>query len=292
MKDEVQARLSAAFGERVEIESSQGAGGGCINQAQVLTLRGGRRVFLKSNPHPPAGMFSTEARGLELLGRAGEGPRVPKVIALQEGDNPKFLILEFLEAEPPCEGFYRRFGRALAALHRVQGETFGLDHDNFIGSTVQVNTPETDGLLFFRDHRLGFQQALARKNRLLPAALDHRLDTLRDRLEDFLDLSPEPPSLIHGDLWSGNHFAGTGQAPVILDPAAHFGWREADLAMTELFGRLPQDFYAAYQEAYPLPPGYEERKKIYNLYHLLNHLNLFGGSYLGSVESTVNHCIR
>lgn len=292
MKGEVQTRLSEALGERVEIESSQGAGGGCINQAQVLTLRGGGRFFLKYNPHPPEGMFATEARGLELLGRAGESPRVPRVIALQKGGNPNFLILEFLESETPRKGFYTRFGHTLATLHRTQGETFGLDHDNFIGSTVQVNTPETDGVLFFRDHRLGFQQALARKNRLLPAALDHRLDVLRDRLSNFLGPPLEPPSLIHGDLWSGNHFAGTGQEPVILDPAAHFGMREADLAMTELFGRLPQNFYDAYQEAYPLPSGYEERKKIYNLYHLLNHLNLFGGSYLGSVEGTVNHFIR
>lgn len=281
MKDEVRTLLSEALGQPVVIDSIQNTGGGCINQTQVITLGGGRRVFLKYNSHPPAGMFETEARGLKLLASAPGGPRIPGVIALQPGDPPHYLILEYLPNSAPGDGFHESFGQALAALHRVTAEKFGLDHDNFIGSTPQVNTPEADGLVFFRDHRLGYQQQLARRARLLPAVVDRALDRLRERLGGFLDLEGERPALLHGDLWSGNYFAGPGGAPVIFDPAAHFGLREADLAMTELFGRLPQTFYNAYHAAFPLKPGHRERKPLYNLYHLLNHLNLFGRSYRG-----------
>ena len=284
MKDEIRSLLEQTWGEPVAIASVQSAGGGCINQTQVLTLKGGRRVFLKYNPHPPPQMFPAEARGLEQLGRAPGGPRVPSVIALQPASPSRFLILEYLDSGPPGPGFAERFGRALAALHKVTAPCFGLDHDNFIGSTPQINTQEADGLVFFRDHRLGYQQALARSGRRLPASVDKKLDRLREQLDRFLNLREEPPALLHGDLWSGNYFPGPDGAPVIFDPAVYFGPREADLAMTELFGRLPQRFYDAYQEAWPLPPGYEDRKPLYNLYHLLNHLNLFGGSYLGSVE--------
>ena len=144
-----------------------------------------------------------------------------------------------------------------------------------------------DGLVFFREHRIRFQQELARKTRGLPKAMDNRLDLFCEKLGSLLDLNDEKPALLHGDLWSGNYFASHDQIPYIFDPAVYFGLRETDLAMTEMFGRLPQEFYSTYQEVFPTQPGYTERKDIYNLYHLLNHYNLFGGSYLEQADQTV-----
>lgn len=292
MNKALQDLLATVYAQPVEIESSRSVGGGCINQTLALSLSNGETVFLKQNDHPPDGMFEKEARGLNLMRKAQNGPRIPKVVALPEDPNPKFLVIEYIEEGAPGNGYYQRFGQALANMHRTTRDHYGLDHDNFIGSTVQKNTPATDGLVFFREHRLGFQQQLARERGLLPVNADRKIDQLLDRLDQFLDLSGEQPALVHGDLWSGNTFADTAGRPCLVDPAVHFGLRETDLAMTELFGRLPQPFYDAYREAFPQNPGYEERKPIYNLYHLLNHLNLFGGSYLGSVTTTVTQFVR
>ncbi len=292
MNQELEQVLQPVLGETVRIESSYSVGGGCINQTQVLKLTSGIRVFMKYHPDPPKDFFKIEKQGLELLASAREGPRIPKSLALQPVSNAKYLLLEYLDEESPDKDYYERFGQALANMHRSSGEFHGLDHNNFIGKTNQINTFENDGLTFFRDHRLGFQQKLARKRGLLPRSTDKKIDALCDRLEHLLDLSGEQPALLHGDLWSGNHFTGPGGQPCIFDPAAYYGLRETDLAMTELFGKMPSAFYASYEEAFPLNPGYAERKDIYNLYHLLNHLNLFGGSYLGSVESTLNHFTR
>jgi fructosamine-3-kinase len=292
MNNPVQDLLEAVYDHSVRIKSSRSIGGGCINQTLVLTLSNGETVFLKHNNHPPNGMFEKEARGLKLMSETESGPRIPKVVSLPDAPNPHFLIIEYIEEGTPDSGYYERFGQALAAMHRATQDHYGLDHDNFIGSTEQINTPETDGLVFFREHRLGFQQKLARERGLLPTAADKKIDRLRDQLDQHLDLSGEQPALVHGDLWSGNTFADGAGRPCLVDPAVHFGLRETDLAMTELFVRLPQPFYDAYREASPQNPGYEERKQIYNLYHLLNHLNLFGGSYLASVESTVNTFVR
>jgi fructosamine-3-kinase len=292
MNSPVRDLLETVYAQPVRIESSRSIGGGCINQTLALTLSNGATVFLKQNDHPPDGMFAKEARGLNLMRQAENGPRIPKVVALPEGPNPQFLIIEYIEEGSPGNGYYERFGQALASMHRTTQDHYGLDHDNFIGSTEQINTPETDALVFFREHRLGFQQKLARERGLLPVAIDKKIDRLRDQLEQRLDLTGEQPALVHGDLWSGNTFADNTGQPCLVDPAVHFGLRETDLAMTELFGRLPQTFYDAYRDAFPQNPGYEERKQLYNLYHLLNHLNLFGGSYLASVESTVNPFVQ
>jgi len=292
MNNPVRDLLETVYAQPVDIESSRSVSGGCINQTLALTLSNGETVFLKRNDHPPDGMFEKEARGLNLMRQAKNGPRIPKVVALPDDPNPHFLVIEYIEEGATDNGYYERFGQALAAMHRSTQDHYGLDHDNFIGSTEQINTPETDGLVFFREHRLGFQQKLARERGLLPVATDKKIDRLRDQLEQRLDLTGERPALVHGDLWLGNTFADNTGQPCLVDPAVHFGLRETDLAMTELFGRLPQTFYDAYRDAFPQNPGYEERKQLYNLYHLLNHLNLFGGSYLASVESTVNPFVQ
>jgi len=290
MNEEISRLLEPVFGREVKVQSSSTTSGGCINQTSVLQLTHGERVFLKYNSHPPADFFAVEAKGLRLLAQAAKGPRIPKPLALQDGAKPTFLILEYIEESSPGQDFSVRFARSLAELHQTSHDSFGLDHDNYIGSTVQKNTQETNGIDFFRDQRLRPQQELARK--ALPPSTDKNLNKLCDRLENYLDISGEKPALLHGDLWSGNYFPDTDQIPCIFDPAVYFGLREADLAMTELFGRLPQKFYDAYHEAFPLNPGYKERKDLYNLYHLLNHLNLFGGSYLASVEQVVRRYVK
>ncbi|MBT5957634.1 MAG: phosphotransferase [Nitrospina sp.] len=290
MNEEISRLLEPVFGREVKVQSSASTSGGCINQTSVLRLTNDERVFLKYNSHPPANFFNVEARGLKLLAQTAKGPRIPKPLALQDCAKPTFLILEYIEESSPGQDFSVRFARSLAELHQTSHDSFGLDHDNYIGSTVQKNTQETNGIDFFRDQRLRPQQELARKT--LPPSTDKNLSKLYDRLENYLDISGEKPALLHGDLWSGNYFPDKDQVPCIFDPAVYFGLREADLAMTELFGRLPQKFYDAYHEAFPLNPGYEERKDLYNLYHLLNHLNLFGGSYLASVEQVVRRYVK
>ena len=222
-----------------------------------------------------------------MLAKAKNGPRVPHPLGISPEPNPQFLLLEYIEPSSLKSGFPARFARALAEMHRETQGQYGLDHDNFIGSTFQKNELESDGVIFFREHRIRFQQELARKTRGLPKDVDRRLDLFCEKLETLFDFKDEKPALLHGDLWSGNYFPSHEQVPCIFDPAVYFGPREADLAMTEMFGRLPQEFYSAYHEAFPLKPGYAERKQIYNLYHLLNHYNLFGGSYLAQADQTV-----
>lgn len=292
MKETLHKLLESVYGNPVRIEHSRSTGGGSINQTQILELSNGESVFMKYHANPPEGFFAAEAKGLELLRQPDHGPRVPKPLAVEPGPDPKIILIEYVEETRPEDGFVVGFARALAHLHRTTQDHYGLDHDNYIGSTVQKNHPEADGIVFFREHRLRFQQNLARESGKLPVAVDKRLDKLCDKLQSLLDLTGETPALLHGDLWSGNFFADPGQAPCIFDPAVYYGLREADLAMTELFGRLPQSFYDAYHSAFPLNPGYATRKKLYNLYHLLNHLNLFGRSYLSQVEATVNHFVR
>ncbi|MZH02532.1 MAG: fructosamine kinase family protein [Nitrospinae bacterium] len=284
MNEEICKLLKLIFGQEVEVQSSSQTEGGCINQTHVLQLTNGERVFLKHNSNPPPDFFTTEAKGLQHLSKATRGPRIPKPLALQESQNPSFLILEYIEKSSPAPDFPVQFARSMAELHRTSHHSYGLDHDNYIGSTPQKNAPEKNGIHFFRDHRLRYQQELARKTGKLPSKTDNNLSKLCDRIENYLDISGEKPALLHGDLWSGNYFSDQDHTPCIFDPAVYYGLREADLAMTELFGRLPQKFYEAYHEAFPLNPGYEERKDLFNLYHLLNHLNLFGSSYLSSVE--------
>jgi protein-ribulosamine 3-kinase len=289
VKDEVDRLIEPLYGAK--IESSFATSGGSINQTQVLNLTNGQRVFFKQNPSPPTDFFLAETRGLKLLAQAKNGPRIPKPIAVQSGSRPTFLLLEYIESSSEDENFVEQLARSLAELHRMSQEHYGLDHDNYIGSTTQKNTLEKDGIVFFREQRIDFQRQLARRSGLLPVAIDKKIDSLCDDLGKYLNISGEKPALLHGDLWSGNYFPDSEGEPCIFDPAVYYGLREADLAMTELFGRLPQKFYDVYQEVFPMNPGYEERKDLFNLYHLLNHLNIFGSSYLSSVQQTVNRYI-
>lgn len=202
-------------------------------------------------------------------------------------------MMEFLEKGKPAKDFWESFGRQLARMHQAGTEglagegVFGFFEDNFIGAGRQVNTPHKSWISFFRECRL--------KPQLRQAACylspDERQGAgrLLERLDDILE-EPQRPSLLHGDLWSGNFLAGPDGRAWLIDPAAYVGHAEADLAMTELFGGFPQRFYDAYQEQSPIQAGYRGRRDIYNLYHLLNHLNLFGESYLPSVRGIIRNC--
>jgi fructosamine-3-kinase len=256
--------------------------GGCINNGQVLVTSAGQRLFLKTNAHAPPAMFEREAQGLSALAAVPGAPRVPQPILA----GPGYLLLEYLEPAPPAPNAAAVFGEQLAALHAHTAPAFGFDHGNYLGTTPQPNPRQADGWQFFAQHRLLFQGRLARQRGLFSPAALVRLERLAARLRDLVP--HQPASLLHGDLWSGNLLPGPAGHVCLIDPAAHFGWAEADLAMTALFGRLPEAFFSAYQSVRPLTLGWRDRFELYNLYHLLNHLNLFGAGYLGSVEAALS----
>ena len=227
--------------------------------------------FLKEAAAERADAFTAEADGLDAL---RPHIRVPQVLDRGIKNRKAFILLEHLDLRR--SGDYAALGRMLAGLHRQTGPRFGWARDNYIGLAPQQNGWCDDWAEFWREKRMLPQLELARKNGFQLEAPSCRV----------LESHRPQPSLLHGDLWSGN--AGfTAEGPVVFDPAVYYGDREADLAMTELFGGFPREFYAAYNEAFPLPDGYEQRKHLYNLYHLLNHLNLFGGGYLGQVKATL-----
>ncbi len=247
-------------------------GGGCINRAYRLELSDGRRYFVKLNQTTSVVMFEAEYAGLAALAET-HTVRVPMPLVAGVSGNGSFLVLEYLELS--SRGDAHLLGKQLAALHRRSANAFGYSQDNFIGSTEQSNTWSDNWMTFWRERRLGFQLRLAAKNGY-GGQLQALGEKLLDTLPVFFDGYAPQPSLLHGDLWSGNHAFLAGGTPVIFDPALYYGDREADLAMTELFGGFGADFYAAYRTAWPLDAGYATRRDLYNLYHVLNHANLFG----------------
>ncbi len=259
------------------VQRSQAVGGGCINNGARLYTDSGETFFVKLNRSAPTDMFAREAEGLDALAVA-DGPRVPA--AYLAGDN--FLLLEDLKPAAPQPGYWEAFGQRLAALHNHIGDRYGFEHNNYCGSTPQPNTWCEDGYHFFSEHRLRFQAQLAFQRGLLQRDDLQRIERICERLPELIPA--QPASLIHGDLWSGNAIAGPQGEPAIIDPAAHYGWAEAELGMTTLFGGFPHKFYDTYVEARPLTPGWRQRLPLYNLYHLLNHVNLFGGGYLSQAR--------
>lgn len=273
------AAISAATGRSFVCRHHSSEGGGCINRGFGLTGNDGRRYFAKLNEGDRLAMFEAEADGLRELEAAG-AIRVPHPIACGSSGRVAFLVLEWLNLggrERPAD-----LGRQLAQLHRHGQTGFGWWRDNCIGSTPQHNAPLSDWIEFFRARRLRPQLDLARRNHA-PRGLLQQGESLLDRLEVFFPGYRPIPSLLHGDLWGGNHGYVEG-VPVLFDPAIYFGDREADLAMAELFGGYPEAFHAAYREVWPLDPGYRVRKHLYNLYHVLNHFNLFGAGYAAQAE--------
>lgn len=251
-----------------------------------LCLDDGRAVVAKRRHAAPAGFFAMEAHGLALL-RAAGGLRVPEVLAVADGG----IVLEDLGHATPAPGAWARAGSALARQHAQVADRFGLDRDGWCGDSPQANThvdsgPVEDGYAFFAQCRLRPQARRARDTGLLDAREVAAIETLCVRLPELLP--PRPPVLLHGDLWTGNlHCAGDGEFALIDAAAVHHGWAEAELAMLVLFGEPSPPFFEAYEGASGVARDWRSRAPLYNLYHLLNHLNLFGGGYLGQVRAVL-----
>jgi len=284
MEAKLLAHLSAAIHDATHrpftLRVATPVGGGSINEAYRLEGTDGSRYFLKLNDVRHHPMFAAEAQGLNTIA-ATNTVRVPRPISHGTANSTSFLILEYLELS--SHGDAELLGKQLAAMHRTYASRFGFAQDNFIGTTPQPNTWSDDWVTFWREQRLGFQLRLAAQNGY-GGQLQALGNKLLDALPAFFDGYTPQPSLLHGDLWSGNHAFLSGGTPVIFDPAPYYGDRECDLAMTELFGGYTSDFYAAYRAAYPLDAGYATRRDLYNLYHILNHANLFGSGYARQAE--------
>ncbi len=277
------ARLSETLGRCVDLRLAGGVGGGCIHRTYRAT-DGGHSWFVKANHASRADLFAAEADGLRALAR---GPlRVPQVICSGEADRQSYLVLEWLDLGAGAPRDYAKLGEQLAHLHALTGPQHGWQRDNYIGSTPQSNAMEVSWPRFFGHARLAPQLALARTNG--HTALCAKGDALLENLPRLFGGHAPRPSLLHGDLWGGNAGFLDNGTPVIFDPAVYYGDRETDVAMTELFGGFPEDFYAAYRAHSPLDSGYRVRKTLYNLYHVLNHANLFGGGYVAQAEKMVD----
>jgi fructosamine-3-kinase len=280
----LRVRVESALGQPVSAASR--LSGGDINEAFELRLADGRSVFLKSNPRAPLAMFAREARGLEFL-RAASALRIPRVLAFSaETEQPSFLVLEFLRSAAPRPGFDEQLGRGLAALHRFGAPSFGGPESNFVGRLPQSNRVHATWADFYRSERLEAQLRAAIAARRAPAALSRDFERLFARLPELVGAA-EPPARLHGDLWAGNLHRDELGAPCLIDPAVYGGHREVDLAMMQLFGGFSARVFSAYAEAFPLSPGHRERIALYQLYPLLVHVNLFGGSYLSAVQSAL-----
>jgi len=281
--DHIAAQITAVSGERFELETPQALSGGCISQAYRLRGRRGEHYFVKLNQADSLSMFEAEAEGLRELMLA-DAIKVPAPVCHGVAAGQAFLVLEDLSLGG--SGSMAEFGRQLAQMHRYTQAQFGWQRDNTIGSTLQINAPVSDWISFWRERRLGFQLQLAAKNGAGRTLIDKGATLLNSFDGLFSDYQPVA-SVLHGDLWSGNFaFMQTGEA-VIFDPAVYYGDREADIAMTELFGGFSAAFYDAYEEAWPLDSGYAVRKTLYNLYHILNHFNMFGGGYAAQAEGMI-----
>jgi len=279
--------ISDAGGGRIDPSTSRAVGGGCINRAYRLGS-GQRDYFVKLNRPGRLAMFEAEAAGLEAMADT-DTIRVPRPLCTGIAGGQSYIVMEYIALGGASADGARAAGCRLAAMHRASRADFGWDRDNTIGSTHQPNQPEQDWVTFWRRHRLGFQLDLAIRNGYGRRLWDQG-ERLLAALPTLIDHDPVP-SLLHGDLWGGNLGFNKAGHPVIFDPAVYYGDREADIAMTELFGGFGKDFYAAYNAAWALGPGYQMRKDLYNLYHILNHLNLFGTGYLGQAEGIMQRLL-
>jgi len=273
----------------IEVAEVVAVGGGSIQPTYRATLADGTPLFVKAGTPDQMGRLRAESRGLETLGRVG-ALRVPEVLLLGGEGRHSYLVLEHLDLVPGAAGDFSRMGRALAKLHRAGAARFGFERDNFIGATPQQNSQTDLWPAFFRDQRLGPQLGQAAAGPAAGAWLDDAL-RIGDSIDGFFPGYQPQPALLHGDLWRGNAGFLKDGTPVIYDPAVYFGDREADLAMSEMFGGFAPEFAAAYREAWPLDPGYAVRRDLYNLYHMLNHVNLFGAGYVPQAHGLIKRLL-
>jgi protein-ribulosamine 3-kinase len=280
--------IEDATGRPFKLVKSQPLSGGDINAAYRLQSDD-RSFFVKLNSPHRLFMFEAEAAGLEAIEQA-RLVRVPGFIACGQASGQAFLVLEYIPLSGLNTHSAQLLGQQLARQHLIKQPYFGWHRDNTIGSTVQVNGRYDDWIKFWQEQRLGYQLKLA-ADKGYGGRLQTRGEKLCSNLEPLFSGYQPQPALVHGDLWGGNASADDLGHPVIYDPACYFGDRETDLAMTELFGGFGSAFYQAYQAVYPLDPGYARRKTLYNLYHILNHLNLFGQGYLHQAENMIDKLI-
>lgn len=299
---QISGQLHAATGVTLIETSVRSVGGGCISSAfavdgAVEGDKGSSAYFIKINRAENLAMFEAEQQGLHELAKS-DGLRIPAALHCDISGNDAYLVMEHVSLK--AAGDDESLGKGLAALHRIDSQEgqhgdlqqpsraqFGWHRDNTIGSIPQCNEWEDDWVQFWAEHRLGYQLRLAAEKGAGQAFI-RRGEKLQAELSVFFTDYQPVASLLHGDLWSGNYAFDENGRPVIFDPAVYFGDREADLAMTELFGGFSANFYAAYNNTWPLDTGYATRKTLYNLYHILNHFNLFGGGYLSQAQSMVD----
>ena len=284
MWDEIVEQISAATGKAFRLAKASPVGGGCINEAYRLDGEGGP-FFAKLNRADKLEMFEAEADGLRDIA-ATETVRVPHPVCRGISGGQAYLVLEHMELSG--RGSEAELGRRLAKLHAVPQTRFGWRRDNTIGDTPQPNPASDNWVAFLREHRLSFQCRLAKRNGL---RLDGA-DELLGQLDGFFTEYKPRPSLLHGDLWSGNMAYGPSGEPVVFDPATYCGDREAEFGLAEMFGGFGDDFWSAYEAEWPLDPGYSTRKLLYRLYHTLNHFNIFGGGYGSAAEGIIGRLLR
>ncbi len=283
MWTKIDQQISNVIAKKFETIDRTSVSGGCINQGYKIT-NGSQTFFVKLNRASQLAMFEAEALGLKELS-ATDTILVPKPICYGVASDSAYIVLEWLELGRAKGESWQKMGQKLAKLHQVRKSTaFGWERNNTIGATPQINTWTTDWTDFFTQHRIGYQLQLAKQR----GGNFPQGDRLLAAIPELLANHHPQPSLVHGDLWSGNAAVTQSGEPVIFDPATYWGDREVDVAMTELFGGFPSEFYQGYNQTFPLEADYKQRKVLYNLYHILNHFNLFGGGY----ESQANQMMR
>ncbi len=291
---EIELHLAKTLGKALQFTHKKALSGGCISQAWKITDNKNKQWFIKINSPSLVDMFSAEADGLDEI-RKSNSITSPKAIAYGRTADCSYLVLEYIDLQAQIN--HKLLGKQLAKMHQFQSpqnhnlkKKFGWKRNNTIGSTEQSNKPHKDWASFWKNERLLYQLKLAQKNGYSNTAYDNGLKLSEELSAFFTDYQPKP-SLLHGDLWGGNCDGDLQSNPVIYDPAVYFGDRETDIAMTELFGGFSTNFYDAYNAHYPLDSGYKLRKKLYNLYHILNHFNLFGGGYASQADHMVQQLL-
>jgi len=279
----IEGAIGTATGKDFKVLHSSKLTGGSINRSQRLEASDGRTFFCKQNDLDFYSFFKAEAKALKEI-KDTNTIRVPEVIAFGKSETESFLILEFLEEGSSTPRAQKEMGKQLAKLHKITQPFFGWAQDNCIGATPQPNPKSHDWVDFYREYRLRHQFALAAQK---GKTFEKIYDLLSNLDYFFREYSPSP-SLLHGDLWGGNASQDKEDNPFIFDPASYYGDRETDLAFTYMFGGFSSSFYQSYEEEFPLHQGFSSRKTLYNLYHELNHFNLFGGGYAASSQASIN----
>ncbi len=285
--------LVPGMGQLAEVRA---VSGGCIsdaNRVAVGAARGGTKLlFVKRNDESFLDNFRCEMDGLVRL-REPAAIAVPQPIAVGAAQGSAWLVTEWIDPGARRVDFFASFGRHLAELHRrTLGQRIGLDRDNYLGSARQCNSAKDRWPAFVAENRIGFQLRWAKDQGLVSDPLADDCQRIIDAIDSLLEGREDRTSLLHGDLWSGNYLSDAEGQPVIIDPAIHYGCREAEFGMLRLFGSCPSEFFEAYHDAFPLPDGWQRRVRVYVLYHLLNHLNLFGRGYLGQCQSVAAEILR